>query len=308
MSVESVDLLVQFLQDVTTVRIVGAVGLVILLYDHILSLPEEVRYIWSAQLTSGKWAFLLLRYLVPLVMVGHTIQLSGLSSLSLSDKLQRLILTGWVTIAINNWLVLLRLWVLWERNRILIVCTLLVFVAAEVSTLVLACVTFIHVLPTISFEPTFQLCIFTNPSALRVVWIPAVVFQSTMLMAMGWKVYKHPQAFKPLRRDGFLYYCFLWALDVTNCVIFLVARLGLVFVTMFFLWCFTTTATCRLILGLRRSSERARMVTEGELVDPLDDDPYEEDYYANSIPEGWQPRSHIQLDVRGESSSTVRGI
>ncbi|KAJ7040843.1 hypothetical protein C8F04DRAFT_1082387 [Mycena alexandri] len=303
--------LVQVLEDLTIMRFVSAAGLVILLYDHVLSFPQEVRYIWSAQHTSGKWAFLILRYGVPPMMIGHTIQLSGLSEVTLSDKVGPFckgwytagIILGWVTIAINNSLVLLRLWVLWDRHRIFIVCTFLVFFATEMATLILACIGFVYILPGLTFEPILHICVFTTPSTLRVVWIPAVIFQSMTLTAMGWKVLRHPQTFKPLRRDGFLYYWLLWVLDVTNCIVFLVARTSLTFVTTFFLWCFTTTTTCRLILGIRRSSERARSEAEGG-TNPSDT--YEEDDYADSVIHGWQP-SPIELGIHAESSSTVRG-
>ncbi|KAJ7768411.1 hypothetical protein B0H16DRAFT_1785412 [Mycena metata] len=288
--------LVQLLEDLTVVRFVSAAGLVILLYDHVLSFPQEVRYIWSAQHTSGKWAFLILRY-----GIGHTIQLSGLSAVTLSDK----IILGWVTIAINNWLVLLRLWVLWDRHRIFIASTFLVFFVTQITTLILACLGFVHILPGLTFEPILQICILTDLSTLRVVWIPAVIFQSMTMTAMGWKVLRHPQTFKPLRRDGFLYYWLLWVLDVINCAVFLVVRQSLSFVTMFFLWCFTTTTTCRLILGVRRSSERARTEAEGG-VDPSDT--YEEDEYTDSVIHRWQPSSPIALEMRAESSSTARGM
>src|SRR3984885_9278048 len=42
-----------------------AVGLVALLYDHLLTLPEEVSLIWKAPPSYAKYGFLLNRYMVP---------------------------------------------------------------------------------------------------------------------------------------------------------------------------------------------------------------------------------------------------
>lgn len=41
-----------------------AVGLVVLLYDHVLTFADEVRLVWLAPRSLAKYAFLLERYLV----------------------------------------------------------------------------------------------------------------------------------------------------------------------------------------------------------------------------------------------------
>ncbi|KAJ7206447.1 hypothetical protein C8J57DRAFT_1404271 [Mycena rebaudengoi] len=59
-----------------------------------------------------------MRYLVPSLMVLNIVAMSGLSGLHLSDNfciawVATGLFAGLVTQAINNWLVLLRLWILW---------------------------------------------------------------------------------------------------------------------------------------------------------------------------------------------------
>jgi hypothetical protein len=46
---------------------------VVLLYDHLLTLDDEVKYVWSAPGTIAKVLFLTLRYMVPLFLTGQTI-------------------------------------------------------------------------------------------------------------------------------------------------------------------------------------------------------------------------------------------
>jgi hypothetical protein len=44
-------------------------GLVVLLYDHLLTLPKEVSLIWKAPASAPKYAFLLNRYIVPSILL-----------------------------------------------------------------------------------------------------------------------------------------------------------------------------------------------------------------------------------------------
>ncbi|KAJ7909600.1 hypothetical protein B0H13DRAFT_2661391 [Mycena leptocephala] len=63
------------LADLEKTRLVSAAaGLVILLYDHLLSLPDEIRFVWSAEFTSSKILFLAMRYGVPPLMIGNTVR------------------------------------------------------------------------------------------------------------------------------------------------------------------------------------------------------------------------------------------
>ncbi|KAJ6551490.1 hypothetical protein B0H19DRAFT_1073189 [Mycena capillaripes] len=305
--------IVDALWDLQETRFVSAVGLVILLYDHLLSLPDEVRFIWPAEFTSSKILFLALRYCVPCIMIVHTVQLAGLSPLQLTDTFCKAwycvgILLGWLTLAINDWLVMLRLWILFDRNRAFILCTLLFFIASNTVILVLSGIGFHDMIPTTRFEPLVHVCVPDSSSNhIRVLWLPVLLFQFMMISALGWKVLTRTKTFSTLLRDGYLYFlessCYLvnssksfQRLNVLNTTIVLVAEASLMFVTVFLVWCFTTTATCRMILSLRRSSFYAR-----EGVEPLDND--------HDSPIGYRSTAHLELsEIRNPSSSTSRGM
>ncbi|KAJ7621124.1 hypothetical protein FB45DRAFT_135045 [Roridomyces roridus] len=249
------------LVDLRTTRYTSAAGLVILLYDHVLTLPDEARFIWSANWSSGKILFLALRYLVPMIMIIETIQLAGISAIELSDRvcqawLTLSVLLGWFAIAINNWLVLLRLWVLWERNRAFMISSLLCFAIVQTATLVLAWIDVARMIPTLYFAQAVNMCGFTAPAKLGVVWIPAVVYEFMMILGIAWKIVTRPQTLQLLRDDGYMFFLCLFGVGLTNAIVFLTARPSLLFVALFFTWCFTTTATCRMIISLRRSAAR----------------------------------------------------
>jgi hypothetical protein len=44
-------------------------GTVVLLYDHLITFPDEYRFVWKARTSFAKYAFLLNRYAVLCVMV-----------------------------------------------------------------------------------------------------------------------------------------------------------------------------------------------------------------------------------------------
>jgi hypothetical protein len=69
-----------------------AAGYVVLLYDHLLTLDDEVKYVWSAPGTIAKVLFLTLRYMVPLFLTGETI---STLNVSLSVHLLMLISPHW---------------------------------------------------------------------------------------------------------------------------------------------------------------------------------------------------------------------
>jgi hypothetical protein len=46
-----------------------AVGAVVLFYDHLITFPDECRFVWRAKPSFAKYAFLLNRYTVPSVML-----------------------------------------------------------------------------------------------------------------------------------------------------------------------------------------------------------------------------------------------
>ena len=50
--------------DTTLNGLCTAVGLMVLLYDHVLTFGDEVQYVWSAPATYAKYIFLLNRYVV----------------------------------------------------------------------------------------------------------------------------------------------------------------------------------------------------------------------------------------------------
>ncbi|KAJ7905051.1 hypothetical protein B0H13DRAFT_1881339 [Mycena leptocephala] len=220
------DLVVQVLGDVEKVRLVSAVGLVILLYDHVLSLPDEVELVWSARFTSSKILFLALRYFVPIVMIVNTVVVNSGTLLGYATFSSRLA-TGsddYMTDAYGacspafvdpvgpqsyiNILHPFHLHRLKHGNRglddfpLAVLDTYVHFPNREVALKR-------ELAAKLVFNPFVRVCAPATPFApahFRVLWMPEVLFQFMMLCALGWKILMHPQTFNALLRDGYLYF------------------------------------------------------------------------------------------------------
>ncbi|KAK7685325.1 hypothetical protein QCA50_011689 [Cerrena zonata] len=70
--------LVAALKDAYATRYLSAAGLVVLLYDHILTFSEEIRLVWHAPHSFAKYAFLFNRYLVLSCLLPVAHEMSGL--------------------------------------------------------------------------------------------------------------------------------------------------------------------------------------------------------------------------------------
>ncbi|TDL19816.1 hypothetical protein BD410DRAFT_397963 [Rickenella mellea] len=55
--------------DLRTSRVISLSSTVVLAYDIILTFPEEVDYVWSAQWSTGKFLYLSCRYPVVLLFI-----------------------------------------------------------------------------------------------------------------------------------------------------------------------------------------------------------------------------------------------
>ncbi|KAJ7141511.1 hypothetical protein C8R44DRAFT_763638 [Mycena epipterygia] len=268
------------LHDIMITRYVNAAAYVILLYDHLLSLGSESKLIWPAKLTSAKAMFLFIRYMVPIAITIYTVQLSGLSNLHLDNTFCRgwmsvAAFMGWATVAISNFLILLRLWVIWDRDRKLMIYTLLCFIIAQIGGLAAASLVVFEMQSAIVWNSELGMCGFAHKIPFAIVWAPGTVFEIILCGITWWNALDQPRSSNaPLAaaiyRDGFVYFLLLLVLRITNTVLAFTAPRGLIFIAMFPVWCATTTTTCRLVIKLRHIVQEQIEPDSGVLPDDLD--------------------------------------
>ncbi|KAJ7497592.1 hypothetical protein FB451DRAFT_1212052 [Mycena latifolia] len=249
-------LTIQNVQHITLTRYVNAAAFVV---------RSEINLIWSARFTSAKGMFLFIRYMVPVILTIYTIQLSGLSSIQLSDVVSSCrwwmsiaVFMGWTTLAISNFLILLRLWVVWDCG-ISGSITLGLANAASVVLYVFALILILFAASLFWNQP-LHMCGFHphNTPPMAILWVPGTLFEIFLFCITWWNALTRPRSSNaPLAaaiyRDVFLY--FLVRLRITNTVLAFTAPKDLIFIAMFPVWCATTTTTCRLVIKLRQISE-----------------------------------------------------
>ncbi|KAF7359996.1 hypothetical protein MVEN_00726900 [Mycena venus] len=291
------------LQNVLTTRYVSAAGYVVLLWDHLLTLGDEVEYVWSAPTTLAKVLFLILRYMVPLFLTAEAITRSGLTTvpmrkpqiclcgrdaqcLSTSCKIFTSLATyaGWASIGISNFLVLLRIWTTLPREHRLIAWSLTFFVIMQLGSLAVTTWVTSNMIPVLFYDPAVGFCSFSSKPNVAGLWIPGLIFEVVVFATCCWNALDRPRALgtdsetyitRMLFRDGVIYFMILFVLRIANTILAVVAPVSLIFVAVYFIWAATTATTSRLIINSRREVGEAerrrelRMVRENENVDEL---------------------------------------
>ncbi|KAF8129077.1 hypothetical protein EV363DRAFT_1166787, partial [Boletus edulis] len=265
-------------------RYLLAVGLVILLWDHVLTLPDEVELIWRAKLSIPKVLFLLNRYVVPLAMAILSNEFSGVTPyLSLPVSTCKVcyaiaVAVGMLSIATSNFLILLRLWVLWDRSPRLVFVTLMFFIVTQLLALSFVGYVIYDMLPTMFFHPVLRICIPRHKPKFVMLWTPGIVFELVVFLTAVWNALDRPRSrnvrvSKIMYRDGSLYFFVL--LRLLNLLLCTVAPGSLTFLGVFFIWSISNITLARFIFNLRRLSndachKKVRFKDEEELADDME--------------------------------------
>ncbi|KAF7371270.1 hypothetical protein MSAN_00762800 [Mycena sanguinolenta] len=272
------------LQNVLITRYVSAAGFVLLLYDHLLTLGDEVEYTWNAPNSVAKITFLCLRYMVPSFLTVQTVLRSGLSVIPMSDTVrtsQRSMLqhdltlrqackawipvatyAGWLSIAISNFLVLLRIWTTLPHSHRLKVWSIGFFAAAQILSFGFTSWVVGNMVAVLFFDSRVGLCSFSSKPNVVGLWVVGLAYEVLVFVTVCWNTLDRPRALRSsadagvtrmLFKDGITYFVILFALRIANTVIAIVSPVSSLFVIVFFIWAATTVTTSRLILNSRRA-------------------------------------------------------
>ncbi|KAH8829267.1 hypothetical protein DL96DRAFT_1791037 [Flagelloscypha sp. PMI_526] len=284
---------------------VMASGLILLLYDHILTLSQEIELVWKARSSIGRTLFLILRYLPVLGLVFNTFVTSGRSEIHLSLEvssysavcfaLNRFMtissfvasigllsssVVSFFSLAISQFLALLRLWVIWDRDRRLMFWTGAGFFISQAGTFAANAWNFRAVYDTSYFDENFHSCYWRYKLRQWPQWLAfeIMVFFLTVYNALSKPRVGDKELTRQMYIDGSLYFIVLTVLRSGNLVLAVMAPVSLMLLT-FFIWSVATIVTTRLILNCRQLSIDLRgqrcqeRCTSGYTSPPLPDVP-----------------------------------
>jgi len=240
-----------------------------------ISFGDEVELVWKARWTLPKAIFLLLRYGVPCALIVHIYQQSALNTIVNPDGFCEvwfsvMVCFGMVTNAIGNFLVLLRLWLLRNRNQKFIFSTLILFVIAYVATITCIVIVLVNANPLMVFEPVLSMCMMMRRSILSLLYVPAVIFDAVALAVTFWNALGRPRSQEMglipyLRQDGFIFVLLLFLMRLVNFFMTIFGPLSMICTAIYVIWATTTVTVSWLVLDLRRNG---RSHKEVGLVDP----------------------------------------
>ncbi|PBK92493.1 hypothetical protein ARMGADRAFT_1063451 [Armillaria gallica] len=254
-------------------RYLTSAGLVVLLYDHLLTFSAEVGLIWAARWSVPKVLFLLLRYFVPSSVIIHTHLLSGIANSYVSNTVCVIwydisMYLGQISVAISNFLVLLHLWNLWERTPLFICCTLALFTLTAIANIACTTVVVVATSHNMYFDHDLRTCAIRDRAHVPLLWAPCLAFEVVAMSAMVYNALSRPRSLhtdvgKILYRDGIAYFLILFALRLMNLLLASIAPVSLVLLGVFFIWSSTTVTVTRLILNLRELRTRTEKLQDG---------------------------------------------
>ncbi|VDB90069.1 unnamed protein product [Peniophora sp. CBMAI 1063] len=248
------DQLISGLNAANVTRYLSAAGLVVLLYDHLLTVSDEVNLVWRAPRSFAKFAYLGNRYLVLAALIDVNVGFSGLSGLTFTNQ-------GYITATFEPYLSLRDEPIAVVERVVLITLTLAWFLS-YCATIGLMTATVVILAPGIEYNPLARICAITTTSpTLIAVWACPMLFEITVFLATLYNGFARPRASGiplagVLHRDGALFFFCVTCLRVVNLAFAATLNPRLVALPVFLTWALITVCVNRLLLHIRAAEVR----------------------------------------------------
>ncbi|TFK47652.1 hypothetical protein OE88DRAFT_1665918 [Heliocybe sulcata] len=237
-----VALLTSLVSQIQQTRYAELASSSIVVFDHLVTLDQEIELIWKARWTPGKALFFINRYYVlgSVIFNNYVVFSSHLSdTVGLCVRwIQWQGCTGIISTMVVEIILQLRLYALYQLNRGVLVfmcCAFIVSVSAGVTIMALV---LLRLSANSQIIPGIVFCIPVNaPSFFYAFWIPTLAFESLLCGLALYKAFKDFRSrstvfqsgrhiIKVLIRDSVVYYLVMFATYFANLVIFLTGNPG----------------------------------------------------------------------------------
>ncbi|KAJ7187949.1 hypothetical protein C8R46DRAFT_1241434 [Mycena filopes] len=242
-------------------RYVSAVGVTALLYDHVLTSGDELWLIWlnPAAGLDHRAIFIFNRYVTAAVSIYAAYMLSG-GSFNVTDEVFLWVLAVTTTLftSLSNFVLAMRVYILWDRRERIKWVLLYTFGAALAISLVFSVITVLQIQGSAVYNVLIHMCGVTQkPWALAVVlgvWVLFDFLIIVLAVCNALEVPHHTQTdvVIALEHDGARMFLGLLLLRIANFVVAILAHPTYCFVTFTVLWAMCSIVTSRLQLGVER--------------------------------------------------------
>ncbi|KAI0058028.1 hypothetical protein BV25DRAFT_1830590 [Artomyces pyxidatus] len=256
------------------IRYLSAIGLVCLLYDHLLTLSDEIKFIWMAPRSWAKYVFLTNRYVVALCLLAAANGTSSLHRTVCQALLTTISVCAVFSISSANLMIYVRVLLLWEKNTRILLFLGTFFLLSSLATVGCMIASIIVFASTAQYSPLAGLCILTRHSKIFVaVWAAPMGFELSVLGMMLWHALSIPRTERialsaTLYRDGTMFFFAITCLRMINIAFAATGDPNRVDFPVFFVWALTTVIVNRLLIHIRSSEakiEQEELITQMEL-------------------------------------------
>ncbi|TFK35061.1 hypothetical protein BDQ12DRAFT_688738 [Crucibulum laeve] len=247
---------------------------IVLLYDHILTFPEEVQRIWSQKLSVASILFLINRYITPIqfvIIIDAFHDPIWTETVSSCRRFVAFEGASTVTlVAICELIMIMRVYALYERSR-----TILIFLMTLWMLQVALSSVGIDTGFPVPLPDGFIGCIFTGSHPLfPAIWVTPLISDCAIFSLTLWRTrtyLRHSRAAPTTHvfiRDGLLYFLVIFMANLLNTLLFFLGADDIRAIGASFSQLITATMISRLVLNLRSvSSFEHEEYTESSTVD-----------------------------------------
>ncbi|KAN0107002.1 hypothetical protein V8E52_010604 [Russula decolorans] len=255
---------------VSAARYLSAVGLVALLYDHVLTFGDEVNLIWTAPRSFLTWTFLINHYLVEVSLIAVANEMSGFSGLLGDDQRCQKFVTAvacYSTIStfVANLIGFLRVITLWDKSPRIVLGLSIASTMSFLATVGSTVASVIIFESAVRYDPIFNLCYLTKSTETiqaTILWASLLAFDITVLAFMIYNSLSNPRDLKItlrriLYRDGIMFFLFVALIRAINLILIIVAEPELAALPIYFSWAVITLACRRMLIHIRSCEQEA---------------------------------------------------
>jgi len=256
----------EILANATKIRICQLVAVIVTLYDHLITIDQEVDLVWSKTWSLSKTLFLWNRYFGEALLIADAAVFMS-TSLSQNFCYHWLRCQGWAS-AIVVWsmqvIMQFRIFAMYKRSRSISIFVAVCFIGEVIAMSSILAYSYKHI-DAVS-EPLSQVHICTPinvPSYFYAFWLPIISFECILLLLALWIGGQHifelwtlrqwdsERVISILLRDSIFYFLATLAAYTTNAVLWLTYPAIWIEIPTGFSISTTCIMGCRMLLNLR---------------------------------------------------------
>ncbi|KLO18962.1 hypothetical protein SCHPADRAFT_899297 [Schizopora paradoxa] len=212
----------------TGIKYVNFVSATILVYDIILTMPEEIKYIWRWEWGAGKILYMLTRYSAFLETIVFNVFwfTPGMSVQTCKNLFTAGCWSLHTGIFIGQMIVIIRTYAIWGRSRVILVILLVLFLGIDIPTFFILRGLMDSLTWAKSPFPSIAQCFVDVPSnRLFINFTLIMLLELLVVLLTAWKAFTQRHIgtrngmLGILYRDGFMFFLCLFTISLVNFII-----------------------------------------------------------------------------------------